>query len=504
MKAIVLLFDSLNRRHLSSYGCDWTITPNFQRLAEHTVVFDNAFVGSMPCMPARRELHTGRYNFFHRSWGPVEPFDDSMPAILAQNGVYTHLATDHHHYWEEGGCTYHTKYNSAELIRGREGDPWKGHVKDPKLPKFHRSQRIDTNYKQEFHNRRYFGEPEEQPQYQTVSAGIQFMETNKDADNWMLQVEIFDPHEPFYAPEKYYKMYEHEYNGDFFDWPQYKKSDESEEDINHIKMEYAALLTMCDDNLGRILDKMDELNLWDDTMLIVSTDHGYSFGDNGWWAKIFGGWYNATAHIPYYVWDPRCKKKNIRNDCLVQWIDIAPTLLEYFNVPVPKDMQGKPLRDVIAKGEPIHDYVAFGVFGGQANVTDGKYVYMRGPSNPENVPLYEYTLMPTHLVVPFSVEELRLAEFFKPFNFTKACRVMKVPGIVQNKCTPEFWSQWKTELYNIKEDYQQQHPLRNQKEEARMLKALETIMINNDAPIEQYVRFGMEIPKALRDDRSKV
>ena len=58
----------------------------------------NAFIGSFPCMPARREMHTGRYNFLHRSWGPLEPFDDSMPESLHQNGVHSHKVTDHHHY----------------------------------------------------------------------------------------------------------------------------------------------------------------------------------------------------------------------------------------------------------------------------------------------------------------------------------------------------------------------------------------------------------------------
>ena len=63
MKAIMVMFDSLNRHMLSSYGCDWTVTPNFKRLAERTVAFDNSYVCSMPCMPARREIHTGRSNF---------------------------------------------------------------------------------------------------------------------------------------------------------------------------------------------------------------------------------------------------------------------------------------------------------------------------------------------------------------------------------------------------------------------------------------------------------
>ena len=60
MKAIMLMFDSLNRNLLSTYGCDWTVTPNFERLAKRAIRFDTSYVCSMPCMPARRDLHTGR------------------------------------------------------------------------------------------------------------------------------------------------------------------------------------------------------------------------------------------------------------------------------------------------------------------------------------------------------------------------------------------------------------------------------------------------------------
>ena len=95
MRAIMVMYDSLNRHMLEPYGCDWTITPNFCRLAQRAVQFENNYVGSMPCMPARRELHTGRYNFFHRGWGPLEPFDDSMPEILKNAGVYTPVSYTH-------------------------------------------------------------------------------------------------------------------------------------------------------------------------------------------------------------------------------------------------------------------------------------------------------------------------------------------------------------------------------------------------------------------------
>ena len=124
MRAVMLMYDTLTRNYLPNYGCDLTVMPNFRRLAERTVTFDEFYGGSMPCMPARRELHTGCYNFLHRSWGPLEPFDNSMAETLSNNGIYTHLVTDHSHYWEDGGATYHGRYSSWEGFRGQEGDRW--------------------------------------------------------------------------------------------------------------------------------------------------------------------------------------------------------------------------------------------------------------------------------------------------------------------------------------------------------------------------------------------
>src|SRR5210317_1334508 len=112
MKVIMLMFDSLNRHFLPNYGCDWTHAPNFKRLGKRTLTFDNSYIGSMPCMPARRDFHTGRPNFLHRSWGPLEPFDDSVPRMLRENGITSHLISDHYHYWETGGATYHTQYST--------------------------------------------------------------------------------------------------------------------------------------------------------------------------------------------------------------------------------------------------------------------------------------------------------------------------------------------------------------------------------------------------------
>ena len=74
-------------------------------------------------------------NFLHRSWGPLEPFDISVVDVLKNKGIYTHLITDHSHYFEDGGATYHNRYNSWEGFRGQEGDRWQPRDIDLELPR---------------------------------------------------------------------------------------------------------------------------------------------------------------------------------------------------------------------------------------------------------------------------------------------------------------------------------------------------------------------------------
>jgi arylsulfatase A-like enzyme len=490
LKAIIVMFDSLNRHMLPPYGCEWVHAPNFERLAQRSVAFENCYVGSMPCMPARRELHTGRYNFLHRSWGPVEPFDDSMPEILRKNGVYTHLITDHAHYWEDGGATYHTRYESYELVRGQEADQWKGRVEPPPdTPPRVRVQSPDQPERmwvQDWVNRGYMPVPEDQPQVKTFNLGLEFMRLNHEADNWLLQIETFDPHEPFFTHQQFKDLYPHGYRGPLLDWPSYAPVSESPAEVEHIRLEYAALLSMCDEQLGRVLDLMDELDMWRDTMLIVCTDHGFLLGEHDWWAKNVQPWYNENAHTPLFVYDPRTGRTGERRRSLVQMIDFPATLLQFFGLPLPPDMQGRPLEGTVARDEPVREAALFGVHGGHVNVTDGRYVYMRAPENPENKPLYEYTLMPTHIRSRFSVDELRTAELAEPFAFTKGVRPLKIEARPWIKAHP-----FGTLLFDLEADPRQEHPLQDPQVEARMIRLLIGLMVDNDAPAEQFERLGL-------------
>ena len=321
MRAIVVMFDSLNRRMLPCYGNTTTQAPNFSRLAERTAVFDTCYAGSMPCMPARREMHTGRYNFLHRSWSPIEPFDDSVPEMLRTAGIYTHLITDHQHYWEDGGATYHNRFSSYEFFRGQEGDLWKGEVAG-----IDRDQLGNVAYRMRRHdmvNRRHMSREADHPQTGVFDAGLEFITTNADEDGWMVQIETFDPHEPFFSYDRWHRLYPD--TGEDFDWPPYDRVTEDEATVAQGRNRYLALLAMCDANLGRVLDLMDERGMWEDTMLIVCTDHGYMLGEKGWWSKSVMPWYDETIHTPFFIWDPRAAVQGERRKSLVQTIDIGPT-----------------------------------------------------------------------------------------------------------------------------------------------------------------------------------
>ncbi|MCT4596441.1 MAG: sulfatase [Vallitalea sp.] len=489
MKAVMVMFDSLNRHYLSSYGNDWTITPNFKRLSEKTVTFDNFFIGSMPCMPARREIHTGRYNFLHKSWSPLDPFDVSMPELLKQNNIHTHLVTDHFHYWEDGGATYHNRFSTYEFIRGDQGDLWKGIVDTPE--DFEYNQEFAPNYdmvKQDHINRKYMKDEKDHYHVRAFDAGIEFMKTNMESDNWYLQLEYFDPHEPFFAPESYHKLYDDIFPEDVYDQlPYCHRTKDNTKYMTKIQKAYAATLTMCDTYLGKVLDLFDEYNMWEDTMLIVNTDHGLLLGEKEYYGKSHYNVYNEMANTPFFIWDPRCKEQGVRRESLAQTTDIAPTLLEYFNVEKPKEMLGTSLKDVVEKDQKIHDAVLFGYHGKSVNITDGKHVYMRHPEE-GNQPLYSYGLNFGHIKRMFNIEELKTMDrqLFEGFNFTKGVPVIKIP--VTHRFDPKGYDNL---LFDLENDPYQEKPIIDKEVEEDLKEKMIELMEENDAPVEQYERLGL-------------
>lgn len=481
----MVMFDSLNRHFLPPYGCDWTIAPNFARLAKRSVTFEKSYVCSMPCMPARRDLHTGRPSFLHAGWGPIEPFDHSMPEQLTKAGVYTHLATDHYHYFEDGGATFHGRYSSYEFFRGQEGDPFVGQVAEPPVP----ANINGKGRRADWVNRQHIRADVEYPQTQTFAAGLKFIERNHAEQNWFLQIECFDPHEPFTTHRRYRDLYPRDYDGPLFDWPGYGKATQSDAELEELRRNYAALLTKCDESLGNILDAFDRHDMWKDTMLVVWTDHGFLLGEHGALAKNWPPLWEEVSHTPLFIHDPRCPgRAGQRCPALVQpAIDLAPTLLSFFNQPTPGTMLGKDLGATIASDAPVRDVAIFGYHGARVNITDGRYTYYRRPRPNQPGDCYRYTLMPTNMRGFVNDKTLGGATLHGPFAFTRGQKLLKLPahsGVSAEDDHPNL-------LYDLATDPAQQKPLSDPAIERRLCGRLVELMRQCDAPPEQFVRMEL-------------
>jgi arylsulfatase A-like enzyme len=506
MRLIYVLFDSLNRQALGAYGGQAVPTPNFDRLAARCATFETHYVGSLPCMPARRDLHTGRLNFLHRAWGPLEPFDNSFPEVLrATKGTYSHLVTDHYHYFEDGGVGFHGRYSSWEFFRGQEKDKWKG-VAAPPVERmrgtYHPMQfdgRTDPNANMPYYVSREAIRDEAQfPLALCAGSALEFLETNAGAHNWVLHLECFDPHEPFFAAERFRDGLPTNYRGPVLDWPRYGRADYAPDEEAELRANYLALVAMCDEYLGRVLDWMDRTDAWADTALIVSTDHGLLLGEHEYWGKNRPPFFEEVARIPLFIHHPGIEATGARRHALTQTMDLMPTILEIFGAPVPPEVCGRSLLPVLRNDTPVRRAALFGQFGGAVNVTDGRFAYMRYPEGvAADTQLHHYTLMPVHMRSFFEPSEMAGAELVGPFGFTKGMPLLKlplVPDAAANMLHRYPLLDARTVLYDLVTDPGQLSPLEKSAEAARMTALLQEEMAAHEAPAEAYLRLGLPRP----------
>ncbi len=498
MKTILIMMDTLNRHMLKSY-CEKgeAITPNIDRLAARSMVFENHYIGSAPCMPARRDILTGRLNFLERGWGPIEPFDVTFPRILKQKGVFSHIVTDHCHYVETGGDGYIQQYNTWDMIRGQETDVWASQVREPEYPEEYIG-RVGRAYQC---NRQRFKTDADYPTPKTFAAATQWLKDNRGADDFFLQVEVFAPHEPFDATEEFKAMYPDDFHK-VYEWPRYDTlgEDETPEALEHLRHMYCASLTMADKWLGKMLDEMDEQGVWDDTLVIFTSDHGHMLGEHNATGKNrFHAW-NEMSRIPLFVHLPGDKRAGQRVQAVTQNIDIMPTLLDYYGVDWdPSKLHGRSWMPIFDGVEKIRDYAIYGWFGKPVNITDGQYTYFRAPANGDNMPLYQYYGMPvtfmSYLGANLTPEEQGDEEIlsmgrYLPWTNMPVYRLNQ--GLLsKGKPRDEVPEIYENKLYDVEQDPGQEHEILDEQLEERMKEALVRMLKEHDAPREQYTRLGL-------------
>ncbi len=517
MKTVFVLFDSLNRLSLGAYGGTAVATPNFDRFARRAVTFDKHYVGSLPCIPARRDIHTGRLNFMHRHWGPLEPFDESFARILSKSGVYSHLISDHLHYFEDGGSGYAYAFDSWEFIRGQEYDSVKALVAPPvnryreKFDPRHYPMdslrdgttltRGNTEYmawkrSRAAINRDFLKEDADFPTTKCFAAAFEFLDLNRDADDWFLQLECFDPHEPFVAPERFRAAYDAGYNGKILDWPLYEEASNSEGEIAEIRGNYAALVAMCDEYFGKLLDYFDEHDLWKDTSLVLTTDHGFLLSEHDWWGKNRMPYYEEISHIPLMIWHPdHASRSGERRSNLTQTCDLMPTFLDMHGCEVPTSATGVSLLEVLDEDKPLRDSLILGMFGGPVCAIDGSHSLFLYPGDPSGRNLHVYTLAFAHMTRPFDITELKSSELVAPFDFTKGIPVMKVrldPRNMQIGQDGQSLADCRTVLFDLDRDPGQTEALHDPATIERLKARIACHFDRHDAPPEIYDHFGIE------------
>lgn len=420
MNVITILCDTLRRDHCGPYHHgrtlaemgdptqpDWVVpTPNLDRLAAWGTTFDNAWCGSHPCMPARRDMYTGRYEFPFRGWGPLEDDDLDLPtqisgppncALSRADTRVSQLITDHFHLWERGAGNYHMGYSGFEFIRGMEADAWRT---DPVTIDQRWKRHAGSKIERHFHNLAAIQQDYDDPEgasfpARTFSAAADWIDRNHSHQNFYLHIDSFPPHEPWDPPERLVRQFDPRgYSvNDVLAFGPYQHLEQSGLDpdqVRHIQALYAASVAHVDECLGGIWDALDRHGLWGDTLVVLTTDHGTFNGSRNRTGKRQTHLFDPISHIPMIIAHPSAGHGE-RRDQLVQLVDLYPTTLSALGRPVPEDRHGVDLLPVLTdSSETTRPYAINGAFGESISITDGTWMLHASPVD-GNTPLYWYS-----------------------------------------------------------------------------------------------------------------
>lgn len=482
MKVICLLCDSLNRHFLHAYGEEIAETPNLDWFASKAHVFNKHFSGSVPTMPARRELWTGNYEFLWRPWGALEPWDKGLIRMLANNDVLTMLITDSYHLFETGSGNYHFNFEGWEFLRGFENDPW---VTDPVDPPEHHSRPLNRYARSMTRMNR----ETDLPCAKTMICVEEWLQKNYTHENMFLMIDEFAPHEPFYTPEYLVKQYDPDWDGPLFFWPKYGKDLYNEKEIRHLRAAYSAHVTLLDKYIGRVFETMSDLNMWEDTAFIIMTDHGHYLGDHGYTGKPPCPQHNTLVHIPFMMYVPGYEGMGRRIDALTANVDVYPTILDLFGIEPESEIDGRSLLP-LAMGETgtIRDWTLYGYFGRQVNITDGTVTYLRPPQNSDadlNIYSLRWEFGRFKSIIPAMEKPIEIGNFMKKVDMPVG--KLRVP-------TDMFWQRMidtSAYMFDIDKDPAQEHNLAGSEQEDTYKDLLKHAMKKVDAPQEQFERMGL-------------
>ncbi len=372
MNVIFVMSDTFRYDNLSCYGPTPVETPRLDQFVQQSFVFDRTYLGSFPTIPCRLDLMSGRFSCIDHEWCALPADTVPLQQVLSASGVVTELIADNPHLFEMG-FNYERGFDGFEWIRGQEGDHWKTSLENVKLPtNGHKLRSLDYIVKVYLRNTAWWQKEEDRFVARSIQAACQWLEENQDHDQFFLWVDLFDPHEPWDAPQKYLDLYPSTYTGETLLYPHYGFWEEflTQEELDHIRSLYRAETTMVDYWFGVLLDKIDHLGLTEDTAVIFVSDHGYLFGEHGITGKSLQSeseermyyesipMYEELRRVPLLIRLPG-QTAGQHIDTLVQLPDLMPTILEMTGLVATESIGGQAKTKALQCGVFVTEDWAF-------------------------------------------------------------------------------------------------------------------------------------------------
>ncbi|CAM3899223.1 sulfatase-like hydrolase/transferase [Lederbergia lenta] len=361
---LFILTDQQRVDTLKAYGGEICQTPNIDSLIEESIVFNNAYASCPVCTPARASLQTGLYPHNHEMrnntsepgcrYDELPNTQDLLSARLKKQNYsigYTgkwHLGS--------GDDNDRSSSKSSPTAVGYEGDNFPGHGAGghnyPQYAEYliERGLEVKLENKITGHYKGHWAAEVVSPvettvEYFLTDRAIHYIDQfRKRPAPFFFQLNFWGPHEPYVAPTKYLDLYR---NQSLEPWPNFYDTSTNKPSIHNVKRansaewktfepyvkHYYANMSLIDDQIGRLLNYLKEHDLYDNTIIIFSADHGESLGIHGGLCDKNFFMYEETCRIPLII-KPQNKRNQMRyEDRFVGTCDIYSSILDWAGVP---------------------------------------------------------------------------------------------------------------------------------------------------------------------------
>ncbi|WP_214631204.1 sulfatase family protein [Paenibacillus agaridevorans] len=361
-----LMCDELRADSLGFMGNSVVQTPHLDELAQDSVIFENAYTNCPMCVPARASMMTGRNplsnGVLDNAMRMVED-EKPLPDLLRKNGYTTTMYGKLHVHRTPEECGF-------DEFKFGYPDPYTSFlgIQDPEVRKNATFKKNEGDIPLVIH-----GESPTHPDQTSCSRltadYIQRMDRIQTDEKPIFHyLSLLDPHTPYMPTKPYSEIY----NPEELPLPQnagrtladkpitqryfhkVRGFDKlNEEDYRKSLASYYGLVTHVDDRIGKVIDRLKELELYDDALIIFTSDHGSMMGEHGFIEK-WGHMYEPVVRIPLLVKLPKNYNSGLRLDTFAEIIDLLPTVLDAAGIEIPEEVQGMSLMPVCRGERTVH------------------------------------------------------------------------------------------------------------------------------------------------------